>query len=107
MTAQGTPTTVATAQLRQLFVELSKEGTVASDTFKELSGKSFYEFIQSGGTVQEAVQMLSDGMTQAVPNAEELQQAMFDLADPTSGLALEFESLSGKTFKQFDKKESK
>lgn len=101
MTAQGTPTTVATAQLRQLFVELSKEGTVASDTFKELSGKSFYEFIQSGGTVQEAVQMLSDGMTQAVPDAAELQKAMFDLADPTSGLALEFEKLSGKTFKEF------
>lgn len=103
MTAQGTPTTVATAQLRQLFVELSKEGTVASDTFKELAGKSFYEFIQSGGTVEEAVKMLSDSLNNAVPDAEAMEKAMFDLADPTSGLALEFESLTGKTFEEFQK----
>ena len=103
MTAQGTPTSVATSQLRQLFVELSKEGTVASDTFKELSGKSFYEFIQSGGTVQEAIQILSDGMTQAVPDAKELQDAMFELAEPTSGLAQEFEALTGKSFKDFQR----
>lgn len=103
LTAQGTPTTVATDQLKTMFNELSKEGTGVSDAFKELTGKSFYEFIQSGGTVAEAIKILQDGMTSAVPDAEAMQKAMFDLADPTSGLALEFESLTGKTFKEFQK----
>jgi TP901 family phage tail tape measure protein len=58
MTAQGVPASVATTQLRQMFVELSKEGGKTSTLFKELSGKSFREFIAGGGTVQEALQLL-------------------------------------------------
>jgi len=58
MTAQGVPAGVATTQLRQMFVELSKEGGKTSTLFKELSGKSFREFIAGGGTVQEALQLL-------------------------------------------------
>ena len=58
MTSQGVPAGVATTQLRQMFVELSKEGGKTSTLFKELSGKSFREFIASGGTVQEALQLL-------------------------------------------------
>lgn len=60
MTSQGTPTKVATTQLRQAFVELSKEGTKTSDTFKEVSGKSFQDFIAGGGNVQDALKMLED-----------------------------------------------
>lgn len=60
MTAQGTPTSVATTQLRQLFVELSKEGGKASDAFKEMSGKSFQEFIAEGGNVAEALEVMQD-----------------------------------------------
>lgn len=55
MTAQGTPTSVATTQIRQLLVELSKEGSAASDTFKEISGQSFADFIAAGGNVQDAL----------------------------------------------------
>ena len=58
MTSQGVPAGVATTQLRQMFVELSKEGGKTSTLFKELAGKSFREFIASGGTVQEALQLL-------------------------------------------------
>jgi len=58
MTAQGTPTSVATTQLRQLFVELSKEGGKASQTFQELSGKSFKDFIDEGNNVQDALQLM-------------------------------------------------
>lgn len=58
MTAQGVPTSVATTQLRQMFVELSKEGTVTSATFKEIAGKSFKEFVAGGGNVQQALQLL-------------------------------------------------
>ena len=58
MTLQGTPTSVATTQLRQLFVELSKEGTNTSKVFKEISGKSFKEFVGSGKNTQDALKVL-------------------------------------------------
>lgn len=58
MTAQGVPTTQATTQLRQLFVELSKAGGEAAGTFEEMSGKTFREFVASGGNVQEALQLM-------------------------------------------------
>lgn len=61
MTLQGVPTSVATTQLRQLFVELSKEGSAAAGTFEELSGKSFRDFIAAGGNVQEALQVMEKG----------------------------------------------
>ena len=58
MTLQGVPTSVATTQLRQLFVELSKAGTDTSKVFEQITGKSFKEFIAGGGNVQEALQLL-------------------------------------------------
>jgi TP901 family phage tail tape measure protein len=58
MTSQGTPTSVATTQMRQLLVELSKDGGTTSDTFKELAGKSFKDFVASGGDVQQALQLM-------------------------------------------------
>lgn len=65
MTLQGVPTSVATTQLRQLFVELSKEGSAAAGTFEELSGKSFRDFIAGGGNVQEALQVMEQGAADA------------------------------------------
>ena len=61
MTLQGVPTSVATTQLRQLFVELSKEGSAAAGTFEELAGKSFRQFVAEGGNVQEALQVMEKG----------------------------------------------
>ena len=58
MTAMGTPTAQATTQMRQLLVELSKDGGKASDTFKELSGKSFKDFVAEGGNVQDALKLM-------------------------------------------------
>lgn len=58
MTAQGTPTSVATTQMRQALVELSKDGSAAADTFKGLSGKSFKDFIAGGGNVQDALKLM-------------------------------------------------
>lgn len=60
MTAMGTPTSVATTQLRQLFVELSKDGSKVAATFEEVSGKSFKDFIAEGGNTQEALALLSE-----------------------------------------------
>lgn len=72
MTAQGTPTSVATTQLRQLLVELSKEGTKASDTFKDLSGQSFADFVASGGNVQEALRLMEEHANGAGVNVSNL-----------------------------------
>jgi TP901 family phage tail tape measure protein len=58
MTAQGTPTSVATTQIRSALVELSKDGTQTSKIFREVAGKSFKEFIASGGNLQQALQLL-------------------------------------------------
>lgn len=60
MTAQGVPTAVATTYLRQMLVELSKSGQQAADTFTQVAGKSFKDFIDSGGNVQGALQLLED-----------------------------------------------
>jgi TP901 family phage tail tape measure protein len=58
ITLQGVPTSVATTQLRQLFVELSKETSKTAGTFEELAGKSFKDFVAGGGNVQQALQLL-------------------------------------------------
>lgn len=58
MTAQGVPTSVATTQLRQLLVELSKEGSVTSGVFKEIAGVGFRQFLDQGGNLQDALQLL-------------------------------------------------
>ena len=55
MTAQGTPTAKATTQIRQALVELNKEGSIAYETFKSITGKTFREFIEGGGNLQEAL----------------------------------------------------
>lgn len=58
MTAQKIPTSVATTQLRQMMIELSKAGTATSETFEEVAGVGFKEFIAGGGNVQDALQLL-------------------------------------------------
>jgi len=64
LTAQGTPTSVATTQLRQLLVELQKPTTKVSQLFNEMSGQSFPEFIAKGGNLAEALKLISDGATE-------------------------------------------
>lgn len=65
MTAQGTPTSVATTQLRQLFVELSKAGGAASGAFQEMAGKTFQEFIAEGGNVADALVIMQDAASES------------------------------------------
>jgi TP901 family phage tail tape measure protein len=60
ITAQGVPTSVATTQLRQMFIELNKEGGKTASLFDDLAGKSFADFIQGGGTVQGALALLTE-----------------------------------------------
>jgi TP901 family phage tail tape measure protein len=58
MTAQGTPTSVATTQMRQLLVELSKDGSKAAKEFERISGKSFPDFIAAGGNTADALDLI-------------------------------------------------
>lgn len=58
MTAAGTPTSVATTQIRQLLVELSKEGTKAAEVFERVAGKSFRQFIDDGGDLNQALALM-------------------------------------------------
>ena len=73
MTAQGTPTSVATTQLRQLLVEMSKAGTAASKSFEDIAGVGFQAFIEQGGNVQDALKI----MEQAAAENDVALQDMF------------------------------
>lgn len=65
LTAQGTPTSVATTQMRQLLVELSSATSDVAERFEELTDQSFNEFINSGGNVADALKILSDDATES------------------------------------------
>ena len=60
MTAQGTPTSVATTQIRQALVEMSKAGSASAEVFEEAAGVSFREFIAQGGNLQDALGIMSE-----------------------------------------------
>lgn len=72
MTSQGTPTSVATTQLRQLLVELTKAGSDARDTFEKLAGKSFNDFIAQGGTLSQALALMNDEATKTGVNFRDM-----------------------------------
>ena len=61
MTAQGTPTAQATTQIKALLNELSNSASNTAKTFQELSGKTFAEFIASGGDLQGAFELMKTG----------------------------------------------
>lgn len=85
MTAQGTPTRVATTQLRQLFVELSKDTGKASSAFKEIAGVGFADFIAQGGNVQDALVIMEQA---ADANGVSLQNMFGSVEAGNAALAL-------------------
>ncbi|KLI27620.1 phage tail tape measure protein [Brachyspira hyodysenteriae] len=91
MTAQGTPTSVATTQIRQALVELNKEGTAASIAFEELTGKTFKEFIAEGGTLQEALEMMGKAAKQ---NSKDISSMFNSVEAANAGLALSGDNAS-------------
>ncbi|MDA0010453.1 phage tail tape measure protein [Brachyspira hyodysenteriae] len=93
MTAQGTPTSVATTQIRQALVELNKEGSTTDKTFREIAGKSFKEFIEQGGTLQEALQMLAE---KAAESGKDISSMFSSVEAGNAALAL-----SGKNASKF------
>ncbi|EKV58357.1 phage tail tape measure protein, TP901 family, partial [Brachyspira hampsonii 30446] len=93
MTAQGTPTSVATTQIRQALVELNKEGSITDIAFREIAGKSFKEFIEQGGSLQEALQMLAE---KADKSGKDISSMFSSVEAANAGLAL-----SGKNADKF------
>jgi TP901 family phage tail tape measure protein len=62
LTAQGTPTSVATTQLRQLFVEASKDTTTLGKAINAVAGDSFTNLIAKGMSSAEILQMVRSSM---------------------------------------------
>lgn len=60
LTSQGVPTSVAATQIRQALVELSDSGSAVSETFADLTGQTFRDFIAGGGDLGGALQTLQD-----------------------------------------------
>ena len=65
LTAVGVPTAVATTQVRAALAELAKEGSVADQAFQQLTGQSFTAFIEAGGSMGEAFQIMTDGAAES------------------------------------------
>ncbi|MBC2746259.1 MAG: phage tail tape measure protein [ANME-2 cluster archaeon] len=85
MTAQGTPTRIASTQLRQVFVELSKSTSKTSKAFQEVSGVTFQEFIAQGGNVQDALGIMEQA---AATNGVALQDMFGSVEAGNAALAL-------------------
>lgn len=60
MTAKGIKSAETTTYMASMFNELGKTGTKASDTVKEISGKSFQELIASGKSVGDVLAMMDE-----------------------------------------------
>jgi TP901 family phage tail tape measure protein len=62
MTAQGVPTSVATTQLRQAFVEASKGGSELDKAIREMAGAGLAELVAQGGTATGIFEELRSSM---------------------------------------------
>lgn len=60
ITQNGNNTAKSTTMLKTMFNELSKEGQQAADIFTKISGQSFREFIEKGGDLQGALNIMAD-----------------------------------------------
>jgi TP901 family phage tail tape measure protein len=66
MTAQGVPTSVATTQLRQAFVEASKDGSALDKALRNLTGQGFTGLIREGKGAAE----IFEGLRSSMPDDE-------------------------------------
>ncbi len=62
MTAQGVPTSVATTQLRQAFVEASKGGSKLDKAIREMAGKGLGDLVKGGATATGIFEELRQSM---------------------------------------------
>ena len=60
LTSQGVPTAEAFSYMKVALNELSKTGTIASDTFEKAAGVTFPAFIDAGGDLAGAFEIIDD-----------------------------------------------
>ncbi|MGJ3241148.1 MAG: phage tail tape measure protein [Anaerolineae bacterium] len=72
ITSQGVPTSVATTQMRQLFVELGDSASGVGEIFSQVAGQSFQDFIADGNDVSDALQLLYDHAEDTGLNIDQL-----------------------------------
>lgn len=60
MTAKGIKSAETTTYMNSMFNELGKSGTKASDTIKEVAGKSFQELIKEGKSVGDILALIKE-----------------------------------------------
>lgn len=58
LTANGDSTSEASTKMKAMFNELSKSTTATAKTFERVAGKSFPDFIKSGGTISDALALM-------------------------------------------------
>lgn len=97
MTADGTPSRVATNNLKKALMELSKEGNKANDVFRGIVGIDFNEFMESEQSFSSAFEILDE---YAKANDYSITE-LFDSNE--AGIAAL--SLSGQNSKRFRKNE--
>lgn len=112
LTAQGTPASVATTQIRQLLVELQKPTTEVSKLFEKMAGVSFPEFIKQGGNLSEALDMIRKGADDSgmelasVFGSVEALNAFLGLSGPNAekyaGFIAEMGDSAGSTARAFE-----
>ena len=61
LTSKGVPTSKATTQIKGALAELGKEGSVADKAFRKMTGGGFQQFIDQGGSMGDAFQLIADG----------------------------------------------
>ena len=78
-------TAEAGTQIKSMLAELGKSGTKAADAFERLAGTSFQNFIKNGGSVGEALKLMSKG---AEESGEGLQNMFGSIEAGMGALAI-------------------
>lgn len=93
MTNNKVPTAQATTQLRSVLSELAQEGTKADKMFRQITGKSFQQFINDGGDVVTAFNLMAK-------SAEKSNMSLYDMfsSSEAAGAAI---NLTGENIEKF------
>lgn len=112
ITSLGTPTRVATTQMKAALAELQDSGSAVNESFSEIAGETFPEFIAGGGDLRGALGVLEQAAAEAGVGANELfgsveaGQAVLALtgknAEAFGGVLDEFSDTSGATQQAFE-----
>ena len=102
LTAAGVPTSVATTQLRQAFIEASKSGTKLDQALRDLHGKGFADLIASGMTSSQIFLSLRESMPEQqfrdlFGSVEAANAALGITNDTAQGVIDSFTGVSGAT----------